>query len=219
MLDKIKKRGYSLIERMSITRFRKRHFHSLRLQRGFTLIELLVVIALIGVLAGVILVVIDPLEQFARARDAGRKTATRQLAGALQAYYVSHNAVYPAKVDASGTTWMQAITNSGELKTAPSTTNNYSASGKSPCSADYYCYFEANSAGSGNRQEVLVWVRMESKSENSQCPLPADTSANKATKINAYFIFNSKQSKTGIICTNNPTDGTATSIGWDDPIK
>ena len=42
------------------------------LKKGFTLIELLIVIAILGVLAVVILVAINPQEQLARGRGGGR---------------------------------------------------------------------------------------------------------------------------------------------------
>jgi prepilin-type N-terminal cleavage/methylation domain-containing protein len=44
---------------------------------GFTLIELLIVIAILGVLAVVVLVAINPIEQLARTRDGGRLTSTK----------------------------------------------------------------------------------------------------------------------------------------------
>lgn len=58
------------------------------LEVGFTLIELLVVIAVIGVLATVIVVVINPTEQLNRAKDAGRKSDLRQIADAIEKYNV-----------------------------------------------------------------------------------------------------------------------------------
>lgn len=64
------------------------------MQKGFTLIELLVTIAIIGVLAGVVLIAIDPAQQIARALDAGKKNEISQIAGALEAYSVSHSARY-----------------------------------------------------------------------------------------------------------------------------
>lgn len=174
---------------MSITRFRKRHFHSLRLQRGFTLIELLVVIALIGVLAGVILVVIDPLEQFERGRDAARKSAVRQIVGAIQAYYVSNNATYVPLT----TTWITALTLAGELKTAPSaqtgSTSCLAGAGAGATSQEQnnYCYWQ-------NGSEALVWTVLKSKSEKSKCT--------DATKPVALFYWASANSSSGVYCTN-----------------
>jgi type II secretion system protein G len=54
--------------------------------RGFTLIELLIVISLIGVLSSVLIVLINPVTQFKRARDAQRKADIRQIQSALEMY-------------------------------------------------------------------------------------------------------------------------------------
>lgn len=67
----------------------------LHLTSGFTLVELIIVIGLIGVLAGVLLTVINPLGQFEKARDAQRKSDLAQIQRALEMYY-QDNGKYPS---------------------------------------------------------------------------------------------------------------------------
>lgn len=57
--------------------------------KGFTLVELLVVIAVLGVLAAVLLVTINPLEQINKGKDAGAIDRAKQIIGAAERYYVS----------------------------------------------------------------------------------------------------------------------------------
>lgn len=61
---------------------------------GFTLIELLITIAVIGVLASVIVVAINPLAQIQKTRDAQRKSDLAQMQRALEQYY-QDNGRYP----------------------------------------------------------------------------------------------------------------------------
>src|SRR3989338_2644309 len=98
------------------------------LKKGFTLIELLIVIAIIGVLAVVILVAINPQEQLARTRDAGRTSTVTQLGHAFQAYGTSHEGDYVAE----GNTWITALVTAGEIATVPEALN-YSITGTSAC--------------------------------------------------------------------------------------
>ena len=86
----------------------------------------MVTIAIIGVLAGVVLITIDPAKQIQRASDAGKKSDISQIAGALEAYGVSHNAVYiigatgslsgGVEGAASAGTWDSTLVTSGEIK-------------------------------------------------------------------------------------------------------
>ncbi|MFC1756188.1 prepilin-type N-terminal cleavage/methylation domain-containing protein [Patescibacteria group bacterium] len=55
-------------------------------QKGFTLIELLIVIVIIGILAGVLIAIIDPTAQQNRARDAGVQASINKVALATQGF-------------------------------------------------------------------------------------------------------------------------------------
>ena len=54
-----------------------------RKQEGFTLIELLIVIALIAVLAGAVIIALNPARQFQQARDSERWSHVSAIAGAI----------------------------------------------------------------------------------------------------------------------------------------
>lgn len=169
---------------------------------GFTLIELLVVIAILGVLAGGVLVAINPLEQLARGRDAGRKTTVDQLGKAVQSYYTSQSAVYPANDNSD---WMIVIQNSGELKTRP--TNPTGTGYDDGCNTP-----GAEQAGSGycyrtndDETEAIVYAKAESKS--------SITSAGCTTDQQTWIVWSSEQGKTGLACTGDPnTDPEVTGL-------
>lgn len=67
------------------------------LSKGFTLIELLIVIAIIGVLAGGLLLAIDPAEKLRQGNDTRAINDVSQTASKIEQYAISTNAgVYPA---------------------------------------------------------------------------------------------------------------------------
>jgi type II secretion system protein G len=60
--------------------------------RGFTIVELLIVIVVIGILAALVIVTYNGIQQ--KARDTERKTDIKALQGHLEAYWAD-NAKYP----------------------------------------------------------------------------------------------------------------------------
>ncbi len=64
------------------------------MKKGFTLIELLVVIAIVGILAGAVVVAINPTARMNEAQDAKRQSVLVQLAEAMEACYVKKLGAY-----------------------------------------------------------------------------------------------------------------------------
>lgn len=155
--------------------------------KGFTLIELLVVIAVLGILAAAVLVSVNPIEQLARGRDSGRKSAITQLSRAVQSYYVA-NAQYPALA----TTWMTPLVDNGDLKVKPA--NPIPSGYASPChtpslapSASDYCY-DVGTVGTST--EAVIYVAAESTTEKARC----------ASTETSWITWASGAGKVGIAC-------------------
>lgn len=66
--------------------------------KGFTLVELLITVGIVGVLAAVLLIAIDPASKIAKARDAKRKQDINQIANALISYQHQFG-YFPAETD------------------------------------------------------------------------------------------------------------------------
>ena len=62
---------------------------------GFTLIELLVVIGIIGILAAIVLVAVNPGRQFAQARDSQRRADLLGITNSIYQYAAEHNGNLP----------------------------------------------------------------------------------------------------------------------------
>lgn len=80
-----------------------KHLFNYKMKKGFTLIELLVVIGIIGILAAVVLVAVNPGRQFANARDAQRRADLYSISNAIYQYAVEKNGVLPTEITTTPT--------------------------------------------------------------------------------------------------------------------
>ena len=93
---------------------------------GFTLLEILLVVGIIAILAGIVIVAINPSKQLATVRNTERKSDIKQISNALDQYYIDHFH-YPATTPsslteicdtgslASSTTASDGVTSCGDL--------------------------------------------------------------------------------------------------------
>lgn len=168
---------------------------------GFTLIELLLVIGILGLLIVVILVAINPVQNLAKTRDAGRVSSVNQLGHASEAYAASHtgNYVNAAATGCTGTNWVGCLVDAGEISITPAPVN-YSISGTSACTAggagsqvvNGWCY-KTLAAGATNNGPIIAYARLESKSKISLCPAPATDAA--------WVVYSSADGRGGTVCT------------------
>ena len=71
--------------------------------KGFTLIEILLVVAAIGILAGIVILAINPNKQLGDTRNAQRRADVTTILNAVYQYSIDNNGVIPGSITASST--------------------------------------------------------------------------------------------------------------------
>lgn len=72
-------------------------------QKGFTLLEILLVVAAIGILAGIVILAINPNKQLGDTRNADRRADVNTLLEAVYQYALDNNGSLPSGIPTSAT--------------------------------------------------------------------------------------------------------------------
>ena len=126
---------------------------------GFTLIELLAVVAVITVLAGTLMVLINPFGQFQRTRDGQRKSDLAQLQRAMEQYYNDFGE-YPPKTN----TYNITDRNNNDLSWGKNWNPYLSVIPKDPSSAYKYIYSPAS-----DKQSYRIYAHLEKTTDSQAC--------------------------------------------------
>lgn len=156
-------------------------------RQGFTLIELLIVIAILGVLAVVVLLALNPVQQLARTRDAGRISGVTQLGHALEAFGTQNSGTYVPE----SATWITSLVTAGEIASVPGEVANTLTALCAVNVQNGYCY---DASGATGTAPVLVFSRLEGASNVSRC-----TTIN-ASWTQAYAAYHTGVGRGGILC-------------------
>jgi len=128
--------------------------------KGFTLIEMLVVLGILGVVASVLLIEVNPIAQIQKANDARRKGDLETMQHALELYY-QDNGSYPTSsgdykiLNSSGVTINWGSPWQPYMSTLP----------KDPLPANTYVYF---SPTSGSGQTYYLYANLQRGSGDPQ---------------------------------------------------
>ena len=76
----------------------------MKTQKGFTLLEILLVVAAIAILAGIVIIAINPSKQLGETRNARRHSDVRAILDAVHQYAIDNNGAFPTAISTSTAT-------------------------------------------------------------------------------------------------------------------
>lgn len=77
--------------------------HKFKNQKGFTLLEVLLVVAIIAILAGIVIIAINPGKQLADSRNSQRQADVTTILNAVYQYALDNNGTIPGSVTTTAT--------------------------------------------------------------------------------------------------------------------
>lgn len=72
-------------------------------KKGFTLLEILLVVAAIAILAGIVILAINPAKQLGDTKDAARRADVNTILNAVYQYAIDNNGAIPATISSTTT--------------------------------------------------------------------------------------------------------------------
>ncbi|MBU2524809.1 prepilin-type N-terminal cleavage/methylation domain-containing protein [Patescibacteria group bacterium] len=78
-------------------------------KKGFTLIEILLVIVIIAVLAGIVLIAVNPARQVSQANDAQRRSDVNSILNAIHQYAIDNRGALPSSITTSAQTMGSSV--------------------------------------------------------------------------------------------------------------
>lgn len=160
------------------------------------------------------MVALNPLEQLAKVRDAGREQTTGTLGHTMEAYGVSNGGVYINETVAGGAennTWMTDLQSAGELSTVPGSSypgynSVVTCNGAAIAAQTGFCYdATAGGAGAGATGPVIIFSRLEALSNINKCQALLGAGA---ANVRAFAIYSTALGKGGVACTSGNTNPT-----------
>ena len=73
------------------------------MKKGFTLLEVLLVVAIIAILAGIVILALNPTKQLGESKNAQRRADVNTILNAVYQYAIDNNGTIPATITTSAT--------------------------------------------------------------------------------------------------------------------